>query len=155
MCGAKKGGLDLKGVDVDKEAVIQGQVLRGEEPVGGAYVRLLDSTGEFTAEVPTSATGHFRFFAAPGTWTLRTLAPKAEPVDRQVVGAVRRGGRGGRSRLTPRVVCRPRRARSLRDGLLSGLLRATVLSTCAESPAAQGFRYCVRQMWVAGFHEWG
>ncbi len=43
MCGAKKGGLDLKGVDIDKEAVIQGQVLRGEEPVGGAYVRLLDS----------------------------------------------------------------------------------------------------------------
>ncbi|MGW6198124.1 DUF1416 domain-containing protein [Kribbella sp. NPDC055110] len=85
MCGAKQGGLDLKGVDVDKEAVIQGQVLRGEEPVGGAYVRLLDSTGEFTAEVPTSATGHFRFFAAPGNWTLRTLAPKAEPVDRQVV----------------------------------------------------------------------
>ena len=85
MCGEKKGGLDLKGVDVDKEAVIQGQVLRGEEPVGGAYVRLLDSTGEFTAEVPTSATGHFRFFAAPGSWTLRTLAPKADPVDRQVV----------------------------------------------------------------------
>jgi hypothetical protein len=85
MCGAKKGGLDLKGVDVDKEAVIQGQVLRGEEPVGGAYVRLLDASGEFTAEVPTSATGHFRFFAAPGNWTLRTLAPKAEPVDREVV----------------------------------------------------------------------
>ena len=85
MCGATKGGLDLKGVDVDKEAVIQGQVLRGEEPVGGAYVRLLDSTGEFTAEVPTSATGHFRFFAAPGSWTLRTLAPKADSVDRTVV----------------------------------------------------------------------
>jgi hypothetical protein len=85
MCGAKKGGLDLKGVDIDKEAVIQGQVLRGEEPVNGAYVRLLDSSGEFTAEVPTSATGHFRFFAAPGNWTLRTLAPKAEPVDREVV----------------------------------------------------------------------
>ena len=85
MCGAKKGGLDLKGVDIDKEAVIQGQVLRGEEPVGGAYVRLLDSTGEFTAEVPTSATGHFRFFAAPGSWTLRTLAPKADVVDKKVV----------------------------------------------------------------------
>ncbi|MEU4193457.1 DUF1416 domain-containing protein [Kribbella sp. NPDC026611] len=85
MCGAKQGGLDLKGVDVDKEAVIQGQVLRGEEPVGNAYVRLLDATGEFTAEVPTSATGHFRFFAKPGEWTLRTLAPKADPVDRQVV----------------------------------------------------------------------
>jgi hypothetical protein len=47
-------------------------------------VRLLDATGEFTAEVPTSATGHFRFFAAPGSWTLRTLAPGAS-VDREVV----------------------------------------------------------------------
>lgn len=85
MCGASKGGLSLDGVDVNTQAVIQGQVLRGEEPVGSAYVRLLDSGGEFTAEVPTSATGHFRFFAAPGTWTVRTLAPKAEPVERQVV----------------------------------------------------------------------
>ena len=49
-------------------------------------MRLLDKTGEFTAEVPTSATGHFRFFAAPGEWTLRTLAPKAE-VEDQVVTA--------------------------------------------------------------------
>ena len=39
-------------------------------------MRLLDRTGEFTAEVPTSATGHFRFFAGPGEWTLRTLAPR-------------------------------------------------------------------------------
>ncbi|MGH3330222.1 MAG: DUF1416 domain-containing protein, partial [Nocardioidaceae bacterium] len=33
----------------------------------------------------TSATGHFRFFAAPGEWTLRTLAPRADVVDRKVV----------------------------------------------------------------------
>jgi Protein of unknown function (DUF1416) len=85
MCGATKGGLSLDGVDVERQAVIQGQVLRGDEPVGSAYVRLLDSGGEFTAEVPTSATGHFRFFAAPGTWTVRTLAPRAEPVEREVV----------------------------------------------------------------------
>ena len=39
----------------------------------GAYVRLLDGTGEFTAEVVTSATGDFRFFAAPGDWTLSVL----------------------------------------------------------------------------------
>jgi hypothetical protein len=84
MCGAKQGGLSLDGVNVAKEAVIQGQVLRGDEPVGNAYVRLLDRTGEFTAEVPTSATGHFRFFAGQGEWTLRTLAPQAEPVDRSV-----------------------------------------------------------------------
>jgi hypothetical protein len=87
MCGAKEGGLSLDGVNVAKEAVIQGQVLRGEEPVANAYVRLLDRSGEFTAEVPTSATGHFRFFAGDGEWTLRTLAPKAQPVDTRVVAA--------------------------------------------------------------------
>ncbi|MBD3923462.1 DUF1416 domain-containing protein [Nocardioides cavernae] len=88
MCGAKEGGLSLDGVNVAKEAVIQGQVLRsGDEPVANAYVRLLDRTGEFTAEVPTSATGHFRFFAGDGEWTLRTLAPKAQPVDTRVVAA--------------------------------------------------------------------
>ncbi|MGN0063505.1 MAG: DUF1416 domain-containing protein [Nocardioides sp.] len=88
MCGATEGGLSLDGVNVAKEAVIQGQVLRGEEPVPNAYVRLLDRSGEFTAEVPTSASGHFRFFAGNGEWTLRTLAPKAEPVDTRVVAAV-------------------------------------------------------------------
>ncbi|QYJ03948.1 DUF1416 domain-containing protein [Nocardioides panacisoli] len=84
MCGATEGGLSLDGIDVKKEAIIQGQVTRGGEPLPGAYVRLLDRTGEFTAEVPTSATGHFRFFAGDGDWTLRTLAPKADPVDRAV-----------------------------------------------------------------------
>ncbi|WP_181309534.1 DUF1416 domain-containing protein [Nocardioides campestrisoli] len=84
MCGATEGGLPLDGVNVAKEAVIQGQVTRDGEPVGSAYVRLLDRTGEFTAEVPTSASGHFRFFAKDGEWTLRTLAPKADPVDRTV-----------------------------------------------------------------------
>lgn len=87
MCGATEGGLSLDGVNVAKEAVIQGQVLRGADPVPNAYVRLLDRTGEFTAEVPTSATGHFRFFAGDGEWTLRTLAPKATPVDTRVVAA--------------------------------------------------------------------
>jgi len=73
MCGAVAGGLPL-GVDAGKEAVIQGVVKRGGQPVVG-YVRLLDDGGEFTAEVPTSATGEFRFFAAPGTWTVRALVP--------------------------------------------------------------------------------
>jgi uncharacterized GH25 family protein len=88
MCGATEGGLSLEGVNVAKEAVIQGQVVREGEPVGNAYVRLLDGSGEFTAEVPTSATGHFRFFAGEGDWTLRTLAPKADPVDKKVHAAV-------------------------------------------------------------------
>jgi len=83
MCGATAGGLAREGIDVAKETVIEGAVLRDGQPVSG-YVRLLDSTGEFTAEVPTSATGQFRFFAAPGTWTVRALVPGAT-VDRQVV----------------------------------------------------------------------
>jgi hypothetical protein len=87
MCGAIKGGPSLEGVDVANEAVIQGVVTRDGQPVGNAYVRLLDRTGEFTAEVPTSATGQFRFFAGPGDWTLRTLAPKAVSVDSAVTAA--------------------------------------------------------------------
>jgi len=74
MCGSTVGGMSTEGVDVTKETVIQGTVTRGEAPVAGAYVRLLDSSGEFTAEVQTSATGGYRFFAAPGDWTLRALA---------------------------------------------------------------------------------
>ena len=63
------------GVDLEKETVITGVVNNAEgEAVGGAYVRLLDSTGEFTAEVVTSPEGVFRFFAAPGSWTLRALS---------------------------------------------------------------------------------
>ncbi|MDX2646487.1 DUF1416 domain-containing protein [Streptomyces sp. NPDC001902] len=83
MCGAKTGGPDLAGIDVATETIIQGSVTRDGEPVTG-YVRLLDGGGEFTAEVPTSATGQFRFFAAPGSWTLRALVPGAT-VDRSVV----------------------------------------------------------------------
>ena len=90
MCGAIQGGLSLDGVNVAKEAIIQGQVLRVDAsghgvPVENAYVRLLDRTGEFTAEVPTNEGGYFRFFAGNGEWTLRTLAPKADSVDRTVV----------------------------------------------------------------------
>jgi hypothetical protein len=75
MCGATQvDDLGLDGVDISKEAVVQGQVSRGGEPAAGAYVRLLDSNGDFTAEVVTSATGAYRFTARPGSWSLRALA---------------------------------------------------------------------------------
>jgi hypothetical protein len=61
----------------DGATVISGSVVRDDAPVAGAYVRLLDSSGEFTAEVVTSATGGFRFFARPGSWKVRALAPGA------------------------------------------------------------------------------
>jgi hypothetical protein len=62
-------------VDLANEAVIQGTVVRDGAPVAGAYARLLDSSGEFTGEVVTGDEGVFRFFAAPGPWTVRVLAP--------------------------------------------------------------------------------
>ncbi len=62
-------------VDLDKETVITGRVVDDSgHTVGGASVRLLDATDEFTAELFATATGDFRFFAAPGTWTVRVLS---------------------------------------------------------------------------------
>ncbi len=76
MCSGPKQGLTLPAsVDLEKETVITGRVVDGDgQAVGGAFVRLLDSSDEFTAEVVASATGDFRFFAAPGSWTLRALS---------------------------------------------------------------------------------
>jgi hypothetical protein len=74
MCGAPPQTPTLPPhVDITKETVIYGTVSKGDAPVPGAYVRLLDSTGEFTAEVLTSATGDYRFFAAPGDWMLSVM----------------------------------------------------------------------------------
>jgi hypothetical protein len=83
MCGAPDQD-SLPELEVGKgEAVVHGHVRRGSDGLPGAYVRLLDGTGEFTAEVQTSATGYFRFYAAEGDWTLRVLAP-GQSVDASV-----------------------------------------------------------------------
>ena len=74
-------------VDLAREAVIQGTVVLDGAPVSGAYARLLDSTGEFTGEVVTSDEGVFRFFAAPGDWTIRVLAPGGYSTDSSVTAA--------------------------------------------------------------------
>jgi hypothetical protein len=58
-------------IDLDRETVITGRVVDGAgQAVGGASVRLLDGSEEFTAELFASETGDFRFFAVPGTWTV-------------------------------------------------------------------------------------
>jgi hypothetical protein len=54
---------------------VHGTVTRDGSPLPGAYVRLLGSTGRLHREVQSSATGYFRFYAADGEWTLRTLFP--------------------------------------------------------------------------------
>lgn len=74
-CGAVVGGISLDHVDVTKQAVIQGVVSIDGVPAQLGYARLNDSNGEFVAEVPLSAKGEFRFFAAPGNWTVVTLVP--------------------------------------------------------------------------------
>ena len=92
-CGAAPGGPSLDGIDLSKQAVIQGQVLKdgvddsvpNGAPVSNGHVRLLDSTGEFTAEVPTNTEGQFRFFASPGTWTLVVQAPGARVEEKVAV----------------------------------------------------------------------
>ncbi|HEX6404476.1 MAG TPA: DUF1416 domain-containing protein [Pseudonocardiaceae bacterium] len=74
MCGAPEQTPKLPpGTDLSKQTVVAGTVRAAQEPVGGAFVRLLDGTGEFTAEVVSSASGQFRFFTAPGSWTVRAL----------------------------------------------------------------------------------
>lgn len=75
MCGAPEQTAELPaGTDLSRESVLVGKVTASGSPVGGAYVRLLDEGGEFTAEVVSSASGDYRFFARPGTWTVRALS---------------------------------------------------------------------------------
>jgi len=68
------------------DTVVGGSVTRDGEPVARIPVRLLDSKGEFVAEVTTDAAGKFRFFAAEGTWIVRTVVG-AELYDRRVEAA--------------------------------------------------------------------
>jgi hypothetical protein len=73
VCGSPdQATIDRDGIP-NGATVIQGLIYAGEAPVAGGYVRLLDSGGEFTAEVVTSATGQFRFYARPGSWTVRLV----------------------------------------------------------------------------------
>jgi hypothetical protein len=74
-CGAVVGGVSLDHVDVTKQAVIQGVISTTAGPVSTGYARLNDANGDFVAEVPLSKLGEFRFFAAPGNWTVVALIP--------------------------------------------------------------------------------
>jgi Protein of unknown function (DUF1416) len=84
-CGAPAGGVtSLAGIDIDSQAVVQGQVVRNGSTVSTGYARLLNDNGDFVAEVPLGDAGGFTFFAAPGNWTVRVLAPGGVSVDRPV-----------------------------------------------------------------------
>jgi hypothetical protein len=82
-CGAPVGGAALP-ADAGRQAVVQGRVTQNGTGVPVGYARLLNEGGEFVAEVPLGEGGEFRFFAAPGTWTLRVLAPGGVRAQRTV-----------------------------------------------------------------------
>ena len=73
-CGAPAGGVAVT-ENSSSEAIIEGTVTAGAAPARVGYARLLNDDGEFVAEVPLGEDGGFRFFAAPGNWTVRVLAP--------------------------------------------------------------------------------
>jgi len=73
-CGAPAGGIKVTAGAGD-QAVVQGYVTSSGTPVPSGYARLLNADGEFVAEVPLGEDGGFTFYAAPGDWTLRVLAP--------------------------------------------------------------------------------
>jgi hypothetical protein len=83
-CAPDPGAASRPLTEIGSQAVVEGVVARRGDPLPGAYVRLLGASGDFTAEVRTDAAGRFRFYAAPGQWTLRTLTPGADAVDTPV-----------------------------------------------------------------------
>jgi hypothetical protein len=70
--------------DAGTQAVVQGRVTQNGAAVPVGYARLLNNSGEFVAEVPLGEDGGFRFYAAPGSWTLRVLAPGNVRAERTV-----------------------------------------------------------------------
>jgi Protein of unknown function (DUF1416) len=86
-CGAPAGGVPAAGApasNAGSQAVVEGRVVRDNAPISTGYARLLGTGDEFVAEVPLGEDGGFRFFAAPGTWKLRVLAPGGARADRSV-----------------------------------------------------------------------
>ncbi len=87
-CGAPAPGAPLTAAtDAGTQAVVQGHVTKNGSPVAVGYARLLNSGGDFVAEVPLGDDGGFRFFAAPGDWTVRVLAPGNVRAERPVTAA--------------------------------------------------------------------
>ena len=88
-CGAPAGGVTITKDKAGKEAIVEGRVLRADgNPVATGYARLLGTGDEFVAEVPLGDDGGFRFFAAPGDWTLRVLAPGGVRLEQAVTADI-------------------------------------------------------------------
>jgi hypothetical protein len=82
-CGAPAGGVTAAAA-AGSQAVVEGKVTLDGAAVSPGYARLLGTGDEFVAEVPLGDDGGFRFFAAPGSWKLRVLAPGGLRAERPV-----------------------------------------------------------------------
>lgn len=87
-CGAPAGGVTITADKASKEAVVEGRVVRDGAAVSPGYARLRGTGDEFVAEVPLGEDGGFRFFAAPGNWTLVVLAPGGVREERSVTADI-------------------------------------------------------------------
>jgi hypothetical protein len=85
-CGAPAGGIKVTD-GAGNQAVVQGHVTSAGTPVASGYARLHNADGDFVAEVPLGEDGGFTFYAAPGDWILRVLAPGGVRVERTVPAA--------------------------------------------------------------------
>lgn len=63
---------------------IEGTVSREGKPLGGAYVRLIGPSGEFTAERYTQDDGVFSFHVVDGTWKLEARAAGAQTATKEI-----------------------------------------------------------------------
>ena len=82
-CGAPAGGAPAPS-SASGEAVIEGHVRPPGRRCRSATPAGPPPAGVRPAEVPLGQDGGFRFFAAPGTWTVRVLAPGGVSADRTV-----------------------------------------------------------------------
>src|ERR1039457_6550430 len=114
-CGAPAGGVSVTAA-TGSQAVVEGRVVHEGSPVATGYARLLGTGDEFVAEVPLGEDGGFRFFAAPGSWTLRVLAPGGLRAERSVQADYGQGrdpcAPSRRAGCPPSAGCRPTTARS-------------------------------------------
>jgi hypothetical protein len=82
-CAPPRGGISVS-EGVGTQAVVRGRVTRAGTPLDTGYARLLNSGGDFVAEVALGDDGGFTFYAASGDWTLRVLAPGGARAEREV-----------------------------------------------------------------------
>src|ERR1700740_2282660 len=82
-CGAPAGGVAAPAT-AGSQAVVEGKVTREGSAVSTGYARLLGTVNECVPGVRLGSEGGFRFFAAPGSWKLRVLAPGGVREERSV-----------------------------------------------------------------------